>query len=79
MRTINVTLAYDDDARVWWVKDCDVQGVRLEGQTLDSLVARIPDALLDIWEASNDLAALKEPFELVTHATTYMNSRPIAA
>jgi predicted RNase H-like HicB family nuclease len=52
MRQINATLAFDDEARVWWVEACDVGGVRLEADTIDALIERLPNAIADIWEAS---------------------------
>ena len=45
---INVELAFDSEAHVWYVKRSDVLGLRIEADTVDALIARIPDALRDL-------------------------------
>lgn len=79
MKKINVTLAFDNDAMVWWVQECDVQGVSLEADTIDALINRLPGAILDVWEASADSLDLETPVELITHTSRVMRQGRLAA
>ena len=69
---IVVKAARDPDAGVWFVESSDVPGLHLEAESLEALADKLPGAILDLLEASGDLAADGQdlPVELIAHAST---------
>ena len=41
---VKLTVDYDNEAKVWYVKSSDVSGVHAEGETLDDLCGKLPEA-----------------------------------
>ena len=64
---INVELAFDSEAHVWYVKRSDVLGLRIEADTVDALIARIPDALRDLLGDGDTDGARDVPVEVTAH------------
>ncbi len=54
MRTVQVELDFDEEANVWWVSACDVQGVRIEAASFDVMMARLPGAVEDMLDNENE-------------------------
>lgn len=79
---IVVKAARDDDARVWFIESSDVPGLNLEADTLDSLIEKLPGAVLDLIEegalGSEAQAGGEIPIELIAHAGTRLRI-PVAA
>lgn len=71
---IVVKAIYDPDACVWYTESNDVQGLHIEGATIEDLIKRLPDAICDLLEAAEDLSnraiAREVPIELIAHAST---------
>ena len=67
---INVELAFDSEAHVWYVKRSDVQGLRIEADTVDALIARIPDALRDLLGDGDADGARVVPVKVIAHHST---------
>ena len=65
---INVELAFDPDAEVWFVKHSDVRGLRLEAATVDALIERLPGALQDLLNAAD--GELDVLVEVIAHRST---------
>ena len=76
---INVTLEYDSEAGVWWVKACDVGGVCLEADTFEALIARLPGAIRDIWDVSEVSYDNDTPIEIIAHTSRIFPSSSLAA
>jgi Domain of unknown function (DUF1902) len=49
-RLIVVRLAYDDDARVWFIQNSDLPGLAGEAPTVEALIERIPGMIADLIE-----------------------------
>jgi len=49
-KLIVVKVAYDPEARVWYVEHSDIAGLRAEAETADALFNRIPEMLVDLIE-----------------------------
>lgn len=69
-QVIVVKAAFDPDAEVWFTESSDVHGLRIEAPALDALVARLPGAVRDLLEDSDDLGATDIPIEVIAHAST---------
>ena len=67
---INVELAFDIEACVWYVKRSDVLGLRIEAATVDALLARIPDALRDLLGEGDADGPREVPVEVIAHHST---------
>jgi len=71
---IVVKAARDADAGVWFVEESDVPGLRLEAESLEALMEKIPGAILDLLEVAGPQGAaaggLDLPVELIAHAST---------
>jgi hypothetical protein len=58
---VTVSANHDPDAQVWWVEETTLPGLRLEADSLDRLVERLPDAVLDLLETQAVLDGLPQP------------------
>jgi hypothetical protein len=76
---INVTLEFDSDARVWWVKECDVGGICLEAETFEVLIARLPGAIRDIWDVTDVSYESDASIEIIAHTSRIFPSSSLAA
>lgn len=64
--TIVVNALWDDEARVWFATSDDIDGLALEADTMEDLVARVPGALCDLIEL-NGLAVASDAPEIPFH------------
>lgn len=48
LRHAVIRCAWDDDAKVWYVRDTDVPGLATEAPTLDALRAKVPAMIQDL-------------------------------
>ena len=69
-RIIVVKAAFDAEARVWFTESSDVHGLRLEADTLEALVERLPGAVQDLLEDEPGGNGRDIPIELIAHAST---------
>ena len=67
---INVELAFDGEACVWYVKRSDVAGLRIEAATVDALIARIPDAIRDLLGDGDPDGSREVPIDVIAHHST---------
>lgn len=76
MQLIVVKAAFDSDAKVWFVEDSDVPGLNVEAPSVEALRDKLPNAILDLLESSNDYdgRAVDMAVELIAHASTRVRS-----
>jgi len=67
---IVVKAAHDPEAGVWYVESSDVAGLSLEASTLESLIEKLPGAILDLLDEGGAESLLEVPVELIAHAST---------
>lgn len=68
-RTINVHVAYDEEARVWYVSRSDVHGLRIEAPKIEQMIERVQEALLDLLDDDGDGGGVV-PVEVIAHHAT---------
>jgi predicted RNase H-like HicB family nuclease len=56
---VKLTVDYDDEAKVWYVKTSDLSGVHAEAETLDDLCGKLPAIVSDLIEANDILKDAK--------------------
>lgn len=76
--TLVVKLAFDAEAQVWYVESSDVPGLNLEAPSLDELREGLPDAILDLLEATAE-RDFDIPVEIIAHASSRVRGRALAA
>ena len=54
MTMVKLTVDFDDEAKVWYVKTSDLSGVHAEGETLDGLCGKLPAIVSDLVESNQD-------------------------
>ena len=73
-RKVKVSVSFDRDAHVWFVKDSDLHGLNIEAATLDALMDKLPGAVTDLLELEGyfDQASPKAnvPIEVTAYAET---------
>jgi hypothetical protein len=47
-KLIVVRVAYDPEARVWWIESSDLFGLNAEAPTLEELRAKLPDLVAEL-------------------------------
>jgi hypothetical protein len=70
-RLVTVHIAYDSEARVWFIESSDLPGLSGEAPTSDALIQRIPEMIVDLVEANgfDDGAEVDEvPIEIIASA-----------
>ena len=78
MRSFRVDIAFDDDAKVYFVANSDIPGLSLEAGTLEALEKAIQEAAPDLLELNRDKwdgAHSGLPKSITTH---YENSLALA-
>ena len=72
VRSITIHVAFDSDARVWWVESSDLPGLNLEAATLEDMQAALPGAVLDLLDADppSNGGPRDVPIELIAHTQT---------
>ena len=76
--TLVVKLAFDPEAGVWFVESSDVPGLNLEGATVEELRDKLPNAILDLVEATAT-EDFDIPVEIIAHASSRVRGRALAA
>jgi predicted RNase H-like HicB family nuclease len=66
---IVIKAAYDAEAAVWFVEASDLEGVNAEAPSLEALLQKLPDLVLDLLEEEG-LDEVELPIEVVAHAST---------
>lgn len=69
MSAIVVKVAYDDEARVWFVASSDIAGLNLEAPSIEAMREKLPGAILDLIEVSGKPAPYGSPIELFAHTS----------
>jgi predicted RNase H-like HicB family nuclease len=70
LKMIVVRAGYDDDAKVWHVEHSDLQGVHVEGDTLDELRDKLPNVVRDLIEENGESLTDDITIEIVAHTST---------
>jgi Domain of unknown function (DUF1902) len=74
-RKVKVTVAFDREAHVWFVKDSDLHGLNVEGPTIEALIGKLPDAVTDLLEEEGFFLQAGPnadvPIEVTAHAETH--------
>ena len=53
---VKLSVDYDNEAKVWYVKTSDLLGVHAEGETLNDLCSKLPAIVSDLVEANRNQA-----------------------
>ena len=53
---VRLTVDYDNEAGVWFVKTSDLLGIHAEGETLEDLCDKLPAVVSDLIEANRNQA-----------------------
>lgn len=61
-----VRAAWDDEAKVWYVEECDIAGLATEAETLEGLLQRIRDIIPDLLVGIEDVPEHIE-IDLIAH------------
>jgi hypothetical protein len=73
-RKVRVTIAFDDEAQVWFVKDSDLHGLNVEGLTVEALIGKLPGAVADLLEEEGYFLQVgpntNAPIEVTAYAET---------
>lgn len=67
---INVHVAFDPEARVWYVRHSDVHGLRVEAPKIEEMIERVQSALLDLLEDDGEDGSREVPLEVIAHHQT---------
>lgn len=70
MRLIVVTAKYDDEAKVWYVEESNVPGLRTEAPSIEALRAKLPGLVEDLVELNRLDFHGEIPIEVIAHART---------
>ncbi len=70
-RVIVVKASYDAEAGVWLTESADIHGLRIEAETLEALIERLPGVIQDLLDGGDGGGDLRDvPIELIAHAST---------
>lgn len=69
-----IRVAWDEDAKVWFVQESDISGLVTEDETLDGLRRKIPLMIQDLLEDETD-----RPQELEIDLIAYAHDRVTTA
>ena len=64
---INVHVAFDEEARVWYVTKSDIHGLRVEAPKFEEMIERVQSALLDLLEDDGEDGCCEVPVEVIAH------------
>jgi Domain of unknown function (DUF1902) len=70
MRLVVVTAAYDDEARVWYVEESNIPGLRTEAPSIEDLRVKLPGLVEDLIEANGLDFHGDVPIEVIAHTRT---------
>lgn len=79
LKTYRFEVAFDAEARVWYVAESNLCGLRTEASTLDELVARLKVIVPDLLEAIAEAGGTADgshsvPLEVILHTQTLAGS-----
>ena len=57
---MRLTVDYDNEAKVWFVKTSDLFGIHAEGETLDELCGKLPAIVSDLIETNQNQSRSKK-------------------
>lgn len=63
---VHVHVAFDDEARVWYVTHSDVHGLRVEAKKIEEMIERVENALRDLLEDDGD-GGCEVPIDVIAH------------
>jgi len=73
---IVVKATFDDEGQVWFTESVDLPGLRIEGDTLEEIQAKLPGAIQDLVEAGDGGDEPYDvPVELIAHASSRVRLR----
>jgi predicted RNase H-like HicB family nuclease len=73
-RLIIVKVAYDPEARVWYVEDSDLPGVNAEAPTPQELRDKLPGVIADLLEEAGE-SDVEVPIEIIAHMSASVRLR----
>lgn len=68
-RLIVVKAVWDEEANVWFVGHSDLPGLNVEAPTVEQMMQKLRDAIMDLLECEDDDVGLEVPIELITHTS----------
>jgi hypothetical protein len=69
MTLVVVKVAYDPEARVWYVESSDLAGLNVEAPTVEKLQEELPLAVADLIEAAGESGDFDIPIEIIAHSS----------
>jgi hypothetical protein len=69
-KLVVVKAVFDPEAEVWFTESSDVPGLRIEGSSVDDLMAKLPGAVVDLLQEAGEPAEGDVAIELIAHAST---------
>jgi hypothetical protein len=66
MRVAVVKATFDEDARVWYVESSDIEGLHVEGDTLEAFRSNVAAAAADLLEGDG---TTEVHIEIIAHAS----------
>jgi predicted RNase H-like HicB family nuclease len=69
MTLVVAKVAYDPEARVWYVEWSDLPGLNVEAATVEQLQEQLPLAVADLIEASGEQGDFDIPIEIIAHSS----------
>ena len=67
MGPVTVKVAYDVDAKVWYVESSDLPGLNVEAPTVERLQEQLSLAVADLIEAAGEEGYFDIPIEIIAH------------
>jgi hypothetical protein len=81
-RKVKVSVTFDREAHVWFVKDSDLHGLNIEAATLDALMDKLPGAVTDLLELEGyfdqESSNANVPIEVTAYAETQADSSAVS-
>jgi hypothetical protein len=71
-----IHVAWDDEAKVWYVQDSNVPGLCIEAATLERMAERLAEIIPELLEANGVHPANDVPFELLAARHGIAHRRP---
>ncbi len=71
-----IHVAWDDEAKAWYVQDSDVPGLCIEAATLERMAERLAEIIPELLEANGVHPANDVPFELLAARHGIAHRRP---
>ena len=78
-QVIQVRLAFDPEAAVWFVESSDVPGLNLEASSVEEMQRKLPGAIIDLLESTLAEGDFDLPVEIIAHASSRVRGRALAA